>query len=124
MRISDWSSDVCSSDLAQAAREIVVTGLGHHVISQAGTVHCASLPGERCRLRGDRRPLPITRPLSGGWAAKSSECIINSNAYRPRLGISCGGAHAAESRGQINVIAFDIVFERSEERRVGKECVS
>src|SRR3546814_20956703 len=61
--------------------------------------------------RSSELPLPITRPRSGGWAAKSSECIINSNAYRPRLGISCGGAHADESRGQINVIAFDIVFE-------------
>src|SRR3546814_2410611 len=27
MRISDWSSDVCSSDLAKAAKEPVVTGL-------------------------------------------------------------------------------------------------
>src|SRR3546814_4046568 len=64
MRISDWSSDVCSSDLGGACR------------------------GWRCRW--------------GGHCSRQAACL-------PRAGASC------RSRGSA---------WRSEERRVGKECVS
>src|SRR3546814_13918469 len=71
MRISDWSSDVCSSDLrAASARCIIRPTILHHRIA-----HCFV-------------ELPFTRPLD-------SHRLI----YRHHL-------------------------LRSEERRVGKECVS
>src|SRR3546814_2851803 len=65
MRISDWSSDVCSSDLEAKAQE-----------------------GEECRGR------VVQSPPTGRAAAQSP-----AGRHRPRGG-------------------------RSEERRVGKECVS
>src|SRR3546814_13456290 len=76
MRISDWSSDVCSSDLAEAAPLALKVGPGAHqparLIVQMGKLHL-----KRAFARG--RPLP---------------------------------EHLEDQPG------------RSEERRVGKECVS
>src|SRR3546814_5341397 len=72
MRISDWSSDVCSSDLAHAA------------------------PDVRRPRRGDERPRP----------ARDVRCLAPDPAGSP------GGGGCRDRTG------------RSEERRVGNECVS
>src|SRR3546814_20519766 len=62
MRISDWSSDVCSSDLDQA-RE-----LRRNEVGQRGTLGALDLRGGRHR-RGFRFPgLPLAARLSGGLA--------------------------------------------------------
>src|SRR3546814_12584902 len=88
MRISDWSSDVCSSDLRQA---------------QAGALQpvgeaLTPLP-KACRLRLDHRRridrIEVDAPFSHGIA---DEPVHFRRADEPHL--------------------------RSEERRVGKECVS
>src|SRR3546814_5532004 len=79
MRISDWSSDVCSSDLR---------GITAHFLRYAETPR----PMKSRMVQMDRIT-PGQPPMSG-----SDELPVN----RPRAG-SC---------------------DRSEERRVGKECVS
>src|SRR3546814_6435346 len=74
MRISDWSSDVCSSDLGHAARS----------------------PGPAQGLAGGVdaiRPVPV------------------------RPGVAPG-------RDRDSGLAYERALFRSEERRVGKECVS
>src|SRR3546814_4961663 len=81
MRISDWSSDVCSSDLKKA------------IILSAG--------------QGSRL-LPLTRDLP--------KCLIEFNG-RSLLGWQVAALVA-------NGIKDIVVVTRSEERRVGKECVS
>src|SRR3546814_2220962 len=68
MRISDWSSDVCSSDLERRRPQLEPEG------------------------RGDR--------LAGGFGPRRDQA---------RLGIEAAGLH---------------LLGRSEERRVGTECVS
>src|SRR3546814_5255824 len=78
MRISDWSSDVCSSDLRQRCRE--------HV-----------------RPAGDAQNLELGM-VRHAKAADSTETL----AERPDDEVD---------------VRFD-VRDRSEERRVGKECVS
>src|SRR3546814_17272981 len=78
MRISDWSSDVCSSDLGDRADAV---RSGARQFRQAGA-------GVPC----------------GGGSGRAG-------AGRPRY--REGAASEADHR-----------FERSEERRVGKECVS
>src|SRR3546814_1068024 len=83
MRISDWSSDVCSSDLADPLR--VIQGL-----AQAIGFLCAGLIFVRS---GDVRNMTTAANL---WMAAT-------------LGIAIGLGH---------------YVLRSEERRVGKECVS
>src|SRR3546814_12472235 len=82
MRISDWSSDVCSSDLALVARirhavAIVVVRVGAELPAQAS--------GCRPQIEG----------VVGDWALAVDEVKV--------------------------VTTFET---RSEERRVGKECVS
>src|SRR3546814_13078791 len=94
MRISDWSSDVCSSDLllrtpgAAAASEF-----GH---ARAGRRLARLL--RRCR---PRTPGIATLPIR-------------------RLACAVDGHHVA---GSVNPV-HAAVEKRSEERRVGKECVS
>src|SRR3546814_14078313 len=99
MRISDWSSDVCSSDLvlrqhahpgenvrikANAARDQVVVGAG---------------PGLRHRLVADM--------------------------MRPRRGARAKDGHVgAALADHPDLVRLQRPANRSEERRVGKECVS
>src|SRR3546814_15933884 len=88
MRISDWSSDVCSSDL--------LTNIGEE--GQAGRVEQLRRAGIDCPVicnRGGKGP-----PLAA---------IIDQ--YRPSVAVFVDdlGMHHES---------------RSEERRVGKECVS
>src|SRR3546814_6681457 len=93
MRISDWSSDVCSSDL-----DMVVRGGA----AQVGVVSSA--------LQGSISGSVISNVISSG--------VVTIPAMK-RTGFRAdyaGGVEAVASTGA--------VLMRSEERRVGKECVS
>src|SRR3546814_16890659 len=93
MRISDWSSDVCSSDLKAA----------------------------RSRFR-----LPVLSP-DDFPLIKAGELPIAFEMPAEKLSKMFGSARYAisteETRYYLNGIFFN-VLERSEERSVGKECVS
>src|SRR3546814_4460571 len=85
MRISDWSSDVCSSDLTAVAHaDLRARGLRQRL---------ADLVGQRL---DPVRVVRIERHLGAGIALFAE----------PRIDL------------------FDVELLRSEERRVGKECVS
>src|SRR3546814_16008310 len=84
MRISDWSSDVCSSDLAVDAGEI-----------QVETVMLPLSGNARAKMQGVR----------DGFVKLFC---------RPGTGIVVGGVVVGPRASEL----------RSEERRVGKECVS
>src|SRR3546814_11549502 len=89
MRISDWSSDVCSSDLVDLVRSL-------------------------------SRPNPPAYhydPEDGSYTLDPSS--RNGNRYRLEPFTLSAGNNLAEKR--VNVVAY---FNRSEERRVGKGCVS
>src|SRR3546814_20967181 len=86
MRISDWSSDVCSSDLRRA------------VLNGTGKFH-----GRDFRCRSDA----IGRQVI-------MEQVSASKAFGGVQGVY---RHASASTGT------DMTFSRSEERRVGEECV-
>src|SRR3546814_7832734 len=83
MRISDWSSDVCSSDL----------------LSQLGL---------RPMFMVDEHPLPWPAPLLNG--------VEHANFFETRA----TEYSKAATRGNWNEVWDNF---RSEERRVGKECV-
>src|SRR3546814_18880377 len=90
MRISDWSSDVCSSDLT-------VQGGG----DGAGAVHAPDKPGDAEGKEPDQ---------SGGLEGEAD-------------GDAAGEADQdAQHVAQVSQGALALL--RSEERRVGKECVS
>src|SRR3546814_14132139 len=88
MRISDWSSDVCSSDLNQSrAKRTGARAAGHHTCMQLA-------------------------PSRNG---------VNAMAFVPTPNTAVFELRFLLWNQQIeNTLAF----ERSEERRVGKECVS
>src|SRR3546814_16837592 len=96
MRISDWSSDVCSSDL-EPDEIIPVVALGLPAAAQV-FVDRAAL----ARLNGGGE-------LDGADDAGLFDQVANSLLTGQRFG---GGAAVGRKLG------------RSEERRVGKECVS
>src|SRR3546814_12137017 len=93
MRISDWSSDVCSSDLVWAV-EIGRAAMNSSVF-EIVTQEYAGL-GDRCselELQQARRALALLK-----------------NAIGPE--------------GILELLGTQLEEGRSEERRVGKECVS
>src|SRR3546814_19669641 len=114
MRISDWSSDVCSSDLFADAGQ--VRPLGRQYGAESPPLegkHPVGRQGQLLRQGGDEdvdqplrpvQPAPQIVVLTIGAAEERAEAV-ELNALERRL-------RAAAANG------------RSEERRVGKECVS
>src|SRR3546814_16057232 len=98
MRISDWSSDVCSSDLALA--DLATEGVAVVVVSQ-----------DLDEL------LAITDRLAVINVGVLSRAMVTRDASVEEVGLLMGGAHGLASEA----VAAQA---RSEERRVGKECVS
>src|SRR3546814_4968250 len=99
MRISDWSSDVCSSDLPvrHAPRGIRAPSPRHRDRPQAP--------------RSSRR-----RPDAGDLAGDDRMTM--------RTGLDHLPAVKRRELERVARVLFDAFEDRSEERRVGKECVS
>src|SRR3546814_1305662 len=95
MRISDWSSDVCSSDL----RRFVIEGV-------------ESLNGAEARLAGDRLEAfsYMAAGLMTGGQVRVGGC------HQDRLVTAINTLHRMGAHVDIN-------DTRSETRRVGQECV-
>src|SRR3546814_5249468 len=75
MRISDWSSDVCSSDLADTG---IVTALGHHVDLFALRADAAARDEDRTRrLDGEAGD----EVLAGRNAAEHAAGVVGEEAY-------------------------------------------
>src|SRR3546814_12342336 len=91
MRISDWSSDVCSSDLP-----------GLYVIGEALSV-------------------TVPAPSSPAWRAGAVSERIENLAERI---LNAAGSSLRHYTMQSTRGAILEAVRRSEERRVGKECVS
>src|SRR3546814_13784288 len=95
MRISDWSSDVCSSDL--------VARIAHPFVA---FITLGELFGhERPRVARDDLGIETRRRLVVKVAVTPDEA-------------------AFEERGADREVVLRRAHHRSEERRVGKECVS
>src|SRR3546814_17686733 len=93
MRISDWSSDVCSSDLL--------------VLHCAGPFSATSAPMIEACLQAKAHYLDITGEISVFEHAQTQDARAKAAGI-----VVCPG------------VGFDVIpTDRSEERRVGKECV-
>src|SRR3546814_18001647 len=116
MRISDWSSDVCSSDLRTAEVRARVDGIvqrrlydeGSNV--RAGQALFAIDPRE---LRANLNAVQATLERAQANAANAQQDV---DRYRPLL------KDQAISKQELDAAVARL--RRSEERRVGKECVS
>src|SRR3546814_18240226 len=93
MRISDWSSDVCSSDLPR---------VGEKNSWNAGQ---SSLPFEEAEPKGSR--------VSG-----------RRNCHPKLTGVWFRACEIAKWAILLGASGKSSILKRSEERRVGKECVS
>src|SRR3546814_19937459 len=103
LRISDWSSDVCSSDLDDLARAI--------------DEEFGEIPLDRLRAEQPRRLILERAEQRIGAVA------IDLDLGEDREGNVVGQrAETGDFRGIARFLPAELV--RSEERRVGKECVS
>src|SRR3546814_4206792 len=137
MRISDWSSDVCSSDLME--------GISHEAISLAGHLRLSklivlfddngiSIDGSTGLSCSDDQ---TARFAASGWSVRrvdghdpdavAAAIAGERETDRPSL-IACRtiiGFGAPNKQGSKDAHGAPLgTEERSEERRVGKECVS
>src|SRR3546814_12622302 len=105
MRISDWSSDVCSSDLINAA-------------GGAAAIYPLNLAGATW---ADYFELASTVEREFGGLDGLLHCAAHFKAFTPLYDVE--PKDWVESL-QVNLTAAFSLTRRSEERRVGKECVS
>src|SRR3546814_14357001 len=97
MRISDWSSDVCSSDLLRVVLDAVPDD--NRLAADVRLVAPAN--GAVAGYTGVKKPLTFTLNGRGDWKA-----------WTGKAAATLGGASL-----------LDLDLARSEERRGGKECV-
>src|SRR3546814_12773705 len=108
MRISDWSSDVCSSDLKDS---VAYADAGYTGADQR--VPRKTLRWEIARRRGQIQKLPEGRQKRRIHAAELAALLVERS--------RADAMFAAQLRDRR---AGFCLLQRSEERRVGKECVS
>src|SRR3546814_10342528 len=113
MRISDWSSDVCSSDLSdELVMELSPTELS------AASEEFQRLAPRAAPLAIDRRLPPAA--LAGYRALEASGSAFPADALDDWAVMVMMGQRVARKAA----LSPDNGVERSEERRVGQECVS
>src|SRR3546814_12092858 len=115
MRISDWSSDVCSSDLQRILhaipREYVLDD------SQEGIRNPVGMTGVRLEVHAH---LVVCAQSA---AANISKCVQRCGLQIDDLILSSLASSPAVLTGDERELGGVLVDIRSEERRVGKECV-
>src|SRR3546814_12600280 len=112
MRISDWSSDVCSSDLHMRIERVVLEHHGNVALLWRNAVHHQVTDADlACRdaLEAGDHPQEC-RLAAARWANQNDKLAIG-NIYRDAVDDLGGAERLAD-------------IARSEERRVGKECGS
>src|SRR3546814_19619856 len=107
MRISDWSSDVCSSDLLVLARAVAMIARGVPEVMWAFLFIAFLGPG---LVAGT---MAIAAHTVGVLTRVFSEAVDNQPLRR--FEPTCGASRR---------VTYAMVAARSEERRVGKGCVS
>src|SRR3546814_14451760 len=101
MRISDWSSDVCSSDLAARSGRIVTFGI------------------KPSRPETGYGYIEVEEGAVSQSEATDVRCFVEKPDLRTAEGFFQSGRHCWNAG-----IFLCSAKTRSEERRVGKECVS
>src|SRR3546814_11699430 len=122
MRISDWSSDVCSSDLKR--HRLAPQGVNDMMIIDdmamlAGAIGPASLQGHEQRAADKDIKTIIVKPHPQPLADQPGRYGVEDLPQRK-------GARRCHRDDRFLIIAGPLPGQwlRSEERRVGKECVS
>src|SRR3546814_19946661 len=116
MRISDWSSDVCSSDLLTAAKKFPQPSgqQRFYLVDTPVSYLCNPAAGSLRRNAG--YPISAAQPTNTAQGDLLSDRVTACNFV-----FNAGSA----TRGGLLTMSLTLSDgdERSEERRVGKECV-
>src|SRR3546814_19654555 len=115
MRISDWSSDVCSSDLPARPQRFEITDqdiLTEPIIGARQSTGLQIGQPAIDRLRIGLQEIRVTSAVRKRVEIGVDEALILAR----QSAIGTGGADIVQ-------IGIDRSLVRSEERRVGKECV-
>src|SRR3546814_16829095 len=140
MRISDWSSDVCSSDLIKRVRHMAsdlykgaasVSNKTVEVIFKAEIQH-GFADGTYTLMKTRSGEVLADAVDSSGSVVGKGRLIQGGKARQLASGafqlvsIAVAQSHLADIERSLSAIKDSIseILERSEERRVGKECVS
>src|SRR3546814_16209242 len=124
MRMSDWSSDVCSSDLAtrvEAARDVEARP---RALQPVGLVRLVGAGGLKVLLQALVPILHQAVHLRLGAGAIAHQLLGVELAHRRVLADRLVHQRLGEGRLVALVVAEAAIAERSEERREGQECVS
>src|SRR3546814_17832478 len=126
MRISDWSSDVCSSDLwADLNAAGMVSG---HAYGKALRTVKTCVGSEWCRFGTQDSTglgIKIEQMSWGSWMPHKFKIAVSgcprncAEATIKDIGVIC-----VDSGYELHIGGNGGIHLRSEERRVGKECVS
>src|SRR3546814_13736890 len=97
MRISDWSSDVCSSDLKWEGRDRFLLSHGHYAIAlYAALIHAGVLPEAELETYGsDDSRLPMS-----GMASYTPGLEMYGGSLGQGLAIGVGMAFALRQTGR------------------------
>src|SRR3546814_18503299 len=117
MRISDWSSDLCSSDLSTIDRACTYRITGRFVSQQPSDFSICALPGQI----GENFAADVIGFIP---AAHIDVAVDGSFTILVDATPSDGRRNHLSIAGAKSLMVRDSMADRSEERRVGKECVS
>src|SRR3546814_15869023 len=131
MRISDWSSDVCSSDLS------VLKALDGTVKDRCGSTEADPDVGQalasKDAARGNKNPGGLQDGITQCVAVRTGGWCFRPNEHAGLLPVVSALNEIEQVEGLFTARCVGVVelcvplrsqAERSEERRVGKECVS
>src|SRR3546814_13952541 len=117
MRISDWSSDVCSSDL------LIADGIAkrlHSLSRRHGTA-----PIERIRHKRVGEGYPVFAGCESVAHSSMNAMLDHDTGFcAEQAQLVIAGFHSAVEIRPGEKCPHTFFADRSEERRVGKECVS
>src|SRR3546814_18510548 len=134
MRISDWSSDVCSSDLAVDALRSRIA-----IRARDRIIHHETVAAVQLHAFVDDAALHVRTPVFGSGRGRRRKLVLQ---YQLDAAIDIDlcdlpfGLHLGELEARVLVTrdrtaedltlldVLDRRLERSEERRLGKECGS
>src|SRR3546814_16396823 len=138
MRISDWSSDVCSSDLKAASEAAATAAAGSAASADADAASVATNLGIVATYKNEAAASAAARGMTAngdfvegqvGWNGGNAHTIGTEPAPTFTPTASWNGAanvlvNSSNARKDIRGRPPKMVTGRSERRRVGKECGS
>src|SRR3546814_556948 len=117
MRISDWSSDVCSSDLSSHGRKCSDEGVGAHLVAR----RVAQICGIGVRQMATRPGRPLIDAARGKTGLMErvdiglARCRETDGDAVARWGLAVAGREDQE-RGLVLAVEHDVIAKRAEVR--------